>query len=89
MDLSALFREDELDALLALVQGPPSLDDLAEMYGDPDERDFWPFIRVQVSPYTFDLWQSFMDALDGDDDAEKAARILGAVDAAVLGAELP
>jgi len=85
VDLSALFHDDELDTILALAQGPPSLDELGEMYGDPGERDFWPFIRVQVSPETFELWQSLMAQVDGDDEAERAARILEAVDAGVLG----
>ena len=63
----------------------PHLDDLADEYGDPGERDFWPFIRVQVSPDTFRRWRSLMDGLPGDDEANKAAQILGAVDVTVLG----
>ena len=29
---------------------PPSLDELEQEYGEPGDRDFWPFIRVQGSP---------------------------------------
>ena len=36
--------------MLARLAGPPDLADLAKQYGDPDERDLWPFLRVQVSP---------------------------------------
>ena len=63
----------------------PHLDDLADEYGDPGERDFWPFIRVQVSPDTFRRWRSLMDGLPGEDEANKAAQILEAVDVTVLG----
>jgi hypothetical protein len=62
----------------------PHLDDLADEYGDPGERDFWPFIRVQVSPDTFRRWRSLMDGLPGEDEANKAAQILEAVDVTVL-----
>ena len=63
----------------------PHLDDLADEYGDPGERDFWPFIRVQVSPDTFRRWRSLMDGLPGEDEANKAAQILEAVDVTVFG----
>ena len=62
----------------------PHLDDLEDEYGDPGERDFWPFIRVQVSPETFRTWRGMMDSLPGADEAEKMAAILEAVDADVL-----
>jgi hypothetical protein len=68
---------------------PPSLDELAEQYGDPQERDFWPFIRVQVSPETFRLWQSFMGQLPGEDEAVKTEAILRAVDATLLSSVVP
>ena len=64
----------------------PHLDDLEDEYGDPGERDFWPFIRVQVSPETFRTWRGMMDKLPGADEAEKMATILEAVDADVLSA---
>ena len=62
----------------------PHLDDLEDEYGDPGERDFWPFIRVQVSPETFRTWRGMMDKLPGADEAEKMAAILEAVDVDVL-----
>ena len=38
-----------------------SLDDLADKYGGTDERDFWPVIRVQVSPETMAKYEAIMD----------------------------
>lgn len=58
------------------VGEPPDLDDLADEYGDPGERDFWPFIRVQVSPVTFELWQSTMNRISEKDEAKKVEILL-------------
>ena len=57
-----------------------SLDDLADKYGGTDERDFWPVIRVQVSPETMAKYEAIMDSLQCD-EAEK-------FDALVSGYEL-
>ena len=65
---------------------PPSLDDLADEYGEPNESDFWPVIKVKVSPETFELWESLLVETGITDDAQAVAVILGAVDATVLGA---
>lgn len=99
-DFDILANEFDVDDLLAWGfedwelgtagwETPPSLDELADEYGDPQERDFWPFIRVQVSPETYDLWKSLMAQLPGEDEAAKMGQILGAVDAAVLSSILP
>ena len=83
VDLSDWWQPFELEGLTG--GDTPDLDDLSREYGDPDERDFWPFIRVQVSPDTFRRWRSLMDGLPGEDEANKAAQILGAVDVDLLG----
>jgi len=49
----------------------PSLDELGDKYGETSERDFWPVIRVQVSPETMAKYEAIMDSLPGDDEAEK------------------
>ena len=48
-----------------------SLDELADKYGETDERDFWPVVRVQVSPETMSKYEAIMASLPGDDEAEK------------------
>ena len=49
----------------------PSLDELGDKYGETNERDFWPVVRVQVSPETMTKFKAVMDSLPGDDEAEK------------------
>ena len=83
VDLSDWFHGFEIEGITG--GDTPDLDDLENEYGDPGERDFWPFIRVQVSPDTFRRWRSLMDGLPGEDEANKAAQILEAVDVTVLG----
>ena len=64
---------------------PPTLDELGDEYGDHSEDAFWPYIRVQVSPETKELFDSLWRDAPGDTDADKMAALLGAVDAAALG----
>ncbi len=79
-----MLRLEEIRAMCELDE-PPSLDDLASEYGEPQERDFWPMVRVQVSPETFDMFNSFMEQTGIEDEALAFERVIGAVDAAVLG----
>jgi hypothetical protein len=100
-DFDILANEFEIDDLLEWgfeffelglyddPDNPPSLDDLESEYGENGERDFWPFIKVQVSPETFEMYESLMAQIPGTDEAAQVERLLGAVDATVLGAELP
>lgn len=77
-------NEAELNDLLAKLT-PPTLDDLAEQYGDePEEDAFWPVIRLKVSPDTKGLYESLMEQAPGTTEAVKFEQILQAVDTATL-----
>lgn len=53
---------------------PPSLDDLAEQYGEPQETDLWPVIRVRVPPNVRD---DFMELTkDCDDPSDDSVRFM-------------
>ena len=70
------------------IEKPSDPEELADDPGDPDdsdERESWPEIRVQVSPDTYDLYQSLRSQISHDDDAYKMQRILEAVDENLLG----
>jgi len=78
------FEQADYDELLAELgvdddTSPPSLDELAAEYGEPQERDFWPYIKVQVSPETKELWDSLMSDIEGDDEAVKVATLLSSL----------
>jgi hypothetical protein len=61
------FSEGEL----GLIGDIPTLDELEAEHGEPEERDFWPYVRVQVSPETMEKYKAVMATLPGADEAEK------------------
>ncbi len=54
----------------------PTLDDLESKFGEPNERDFWPVVRVQVSPDTFAKFTGLMASTPGANEAEKFDAII-------------
>ena len=85
LELDWLWDQMERDDLFALLSAPPSLDELADQFGNTDERDFWPVIRVQVSPDIYDLYHSYLALIPGSDETEKFGRLMEAVDETLLG----
>jgi len=79
----------EMLSSLGMMFEPPNLDDLADEYGEPDPEDFWPVIRVKVSPETHELYESLMDDAPGEDEGIKFGHLMSAVDATVLGTVVP
>jgi hypothetical protein len=61
------FSEGEL----GLIGDIPTLEELEAEHGEPGERDFWPYVRVQVSPETMEKFKAVMATLPGADEAEK------------------
>jgi hypothetical protein len=61
------YSQEELADLLALMEGPMSLDDLAEKYGEPGEDDFWPVLRFRVPPDVEQRYLALVQHIEGDD----------------------
>jgi hypothetical protein len=82
-----MWNEVEVAALLADIEDgtPPSLDDLENEFGEPSKEDFWPVIRVKVSPDTYTLYETLMDYAPGEDEGEKFNALMGAVDETIFG----
>ena len=59
------YTSTDLDDLLAAIEAP-SLDELAEDSGTPNDGDLWPVIRVRVPPALMTRWQAIFDAAEGD-----------------------
>ena len=76
------YRDDQFEAMMG--GDVPSLNDLKDEHGEEGERDFWPKIVVQVSPLTFQTFESTMNVIKGADEAEKFEKLLMAVDLTVL-----
>jgi hypothetical protein len=47
--------------------------------GTAADESFWPKIRLQVPPATFDAWRALLDACPGRDDVEKLQAYLRSV----------
>lgn len=67
--------EEDMD-ILKKWQEPPTLDELADEVGEPDDRDFWPEIKEKVAPEIYHLWQDMINFIGGDDRTESAKKIL-------------
>jgi hypothetical protein len=81
--LSALKREDDvfssmLDGM-GINQTVRSLDDLESEYGEPSEGDFYPVIRIQVSPETKAKFDELMAVMPFEDEAEKFDALISCV----------
>jgi len=54
---------EELSQAHGIDFDPPDPDALLEEYGEPEDEDFWPVIRVAVPPETFQLFAEVLDML--------------------------
>lgn len=59
-----------------LAKSAKPLDDLVEEGQVANESDFWPIIRLQVSPDTYRAFIRLWDQLPGEDDDQKLADLL-------------
>ena len=70
---------DEIDTLMHL-QRVPSLDDLSEEFGAGDGTDFWPVLKIKVSPVVKETLDRLFSKVIGATDGDKLAAILSTVD---------
>jgi len=77
---------DDLDLILETLNPStsPTLDKLVEQYGEPDEQDFWPIIRVKVSPDTDKLYRLLLSQAPAVDEGVKFRQLLDAVNVTTL-----
>lgn len=66
---------EELDALYGLIDAP-SLDELADKFGDPTDEDAWPRLSFKVPPEVERAWRDAVSARMGD-EARTLAVLLG------------
>ena len=78
----------EMLSALSSLFIPPNLDDLLDEHGEPIPEDFWPVIRVKVSPETNELYESLMDQATANEEGAKFGQLMEAVDASILGGGL-
>lgn len=59
------YTQADIDLLTA---SPPSLDALADEYGEPADDDLWPTLKFRVPPQVRDRFYALTDGCDPDDD---------------------
>ena len=62
---------------LALPGETPSLDDLADTYGDLDDEALWPVISLRVPPPLKVKFDDWLATGDGETEVERLADLLG------------
>lgn len=72
-DLSGTgYADDDVQMLRDIADAAPSLDDLADEYGEPEEQDTWITVRLRVPPAVADQWQDWANPFDTDVEAFEA-----------------
>ncbi|MFJ4627157.1 hypothetical protein [Streptomyces sp. NPDC088847] len=54
-----------------LLAPPPSLEELADTYGDPEADDFWPVIKLRLSPEERDTFHGLTVDAPGKEDTDR------------------
>lgn len=70
------FEIDEVAAMLAVGKDKPSLEDLENQYGSHDDSEFWPVVKVKISPAVKAKFDTLMEALPGDNVSEKFLQMI-------------
>lgn len=79
------WTDSEIEDLFAQLEfEPPSLEDLAQEFGDHNEEDMWPVLTIKVSPDVKDRYETIMASIPGTDDSRRFGLLLDCVDVAAL-----
>lgn len=77
------YVDDDLDGtgytdadIQLLIAPPPSLEELADTYGTPEDGDFWPVLRIRVSPEERDEFLGLTADAAGTEDTDRFRRLL-------------
>lgn len=66
------YSDDDLEMLNDILDGAPSLDELEDEFGEPEDDDFWITLRFRVPPVVSDQWGDWARAYDSPEEAFEA-----------------
>lgn len=66
------YSDDDVEMLRDIMDGPGSLDDLADEFGEPEDDDFWVTVRLRVPPVVGSQWNDWAKAYDSPEEAFEA-----------------
>ncbi|WP_328638395.1 hypothetical protein [Streptomyces canus] len=59
-----------------LIAPPPSLEELADTYGDPAADDFWPVLKIRISPEERDEFYGLTVDASGKEDTDRFRHLM-------------
>lgn len=81
MAQAAAGGKEALEGLQAMAgQSKESLADLLARYGEPNDEDYWPKLRLAIPPDLLGRFNEAMRAAPGDTEAERFAALLDSID---------
>jgi ParB-like chromosome segregation protein Spo0J len=78
------FTDADMENLLARFGPVPTLDELADQYGEPGGNALWPVLRIPLPPEVMLRWKALRAQLDGDDDSVAFTQFLELAEKASL-----
>lgn len=66
------YMEEDVDMLRDIVDAAPSLDELAEEFGDPEADDYNVTLRFSLMPHIAEQWAEWAKPYDTDEEAFEA-----------------
>lgn len=61
------YNAQEVEDMLAALTPPMTLEQMADLYGEPGEADMWPVLRFKVPPGVRERFVALVDGIDADD----------------------
>jgi len=83
--MQALRDEDAIlagivDGMGLDIHAQKTLDELEAEYGNAEDEDFYPVIKVKVTPETFEKYEAAMSAMPGRNDEEKFDALISRIE---------
>lgn len=66
------YEEDDLELLQQITADAPTLDELEEEFGTPEDDDYWITVRLRIPPVLNDQWKDWARAYDSPEEAFEA-----------------
>jgi hypothetical protein len=75
------YTSEDLADLLASFDAPPSLEDLADEYGDPRPDELWPILRFKIPPRIRDAFYEITEEFGDNEDSARFIKLVERVHA--------
>ena len=74
--MNELMEDLRLDLLQHDPGSTPTLDEVQNEYGTGNEDDFWPVLKLKLSPEVHEIYQSLIATVPGESESEQFGNLL-------------